>query len=52
MPVSDYAADMQAHANIFREDIVLNQDNHIEKAIQNAPDHIGNLYKVSQVIKQ
>ncbi len=52
LEVGEYALDKQVHSNIFRDDLVLNQNNHIDKAIQNAPDSIGNLYKVSQVIKQ
>jgi aspartyl/glutamyl-tRNA(Asn/Gln) amidotransferase C subunit len=52
LEVGEYALDKQVHSNIFRDDITLNADNHIEKAIKNSPDHIGNLYKVSQVIKQ
>ncbi len=40
------------HNNIFREDIVQEAIGHTQKAIQNSPEHIGNLYKVSQVIKQ
>jgi aspartyl-tRNA(Asn)/glutamyl-tRNA(Gln) amidotransferase subunit C len=40
------------HTNDFREDDINQDDTHILRAIQNAPDHIGNLYKVSQVIKQ
>ena len=41
------------HSNVFKSDEVKNvEGEHIVNAIQNAPDHIGDLYKVSQVIKQ
>lgn len=40
------------HKNIFREDEADLKDEHTQKAIANSPDHIGDLFKVSQVIKQ
>ena len=41
-----------AHKNIFKSDEVMQDTNHTQKALANAPDKIGDLYKVSQVIKQ
>lgn len=41
-----------SHNNIFKGDDVIESVGHTEKAIQNAPEKLGNLYKVSQVIKQ
>ena len=40
------------HKNIYKNDIVDQDTDHINRALQNAPDKIGNLYKVAQVIKQ
>ena len=40
------------HKNIYKNDIVDQDPDHIKRALENAPDKIGNLYKVAQVIKQ
>ncbi|MDQ5957246.1 MAG: Aspartyl/glutamyl-tRNA(Asn/Gln) amidotransferase subunit [Patescibacteria group bacterium] len=40
------------HNNIFKSDAVLQDDNHRDLALDNAPEKLGKLYKVSQVLKQ
>ena len=40
------------HKNIFKNDEVNQSENHTQKALANAPETVGQLYKVSQVIKQ
>ena len=40
------------HKNIYKNDTVDQDTDHIKRALANAPDKIGNLYKVAQVIKQ
>ncbi len=40
------------HSNVFRDDINVNSEGHRVKALKNAPDTLGDYYKVSQVIKQ
>jgi aspartyl/glutamyl-tRNA(Asn/Gln) amidotransferase C subunit len=52
LDLGDYADTREAHVNNFRDDIVNQDGTHILRALENAPDRIGNLYKVSQVIKQ
>lgn len=41
-----------SHNNIFKDDEIRISENHTEKALENAPEKLGDLYKVSQVIKQ
>jgi aspartyl/glutamyl-tRNA(Asn/Gln) amidotransferase C subunit len=52
LDLGDYTDGREDHVNNFREDIVNQDDTHILRALKNAPDSMGNLYKVSQVIKQ
>ena len=48
-----YSDIIHKHNNIFREDEILNIDTgHTQKALSNARDRVGDLYKVSQVLKQ
>lgn len=42
----------EIHINNLREDMQIQDTTHIRRALQNAPDKIGNLYKVSQVIRE
>lgn len=41
-----------AHNNIFRDDVARASAGHKIKALENAPDALGDYFKVSQVIKQ
>ncbi len=52
LDLGDYTDGREEHVNNFREDVVNQDDSHISRALKNAPDSIGNLYKVAQVIKQ
>jgi aspartyl-tRNA(Asn)/glutamyl-tRNA(Gln) amidotransferase subunit C len=52
LDLGDYTDIREGHVNNFREDVINQDDTHILRALKNAPDSIGNLYKVSQVIKQ
>lgn len=52
LDLGDYADIKESHVNNFRNDVINQDDTHILRALDNAPDRIGNLYKVSQVIKQ
>lgn len=52
LDLGDYTDTREEHVNNFREDIINQDDTHMLRALDNAPDKIGNLYKVSQVIKQ
>lgn len=52
LDLGDYTDGREAHVNNFREDLVNQDETHILRALENAPDRIGNLYKVAQVIKQ
>jgi aspartyl-tRNA(Asn)/glutamyl-tRNA(Gln) amidotransferase subunit C len=52
LDLGDYTDGREVHINNFREDIINQDDTHMLRALDNAPDKIGNLFKVSQVIKQ
>lgn len=52
LDLGDYTDTKESHINNFRDDVVNQDDTHILRALSNAPDKIGNLFKVSQVIKQ
>ena len=52
LDLGDYTDTREEHVNNFREDIINQDDTHMLRALDNAPDKIGNLFKVSQVIKQ
>ena len=51
LDLGDVKAD-HTHRNIFKKDKVIISENHTKKALANAPDKVGSLYKVAQVIKQ